>query len=249
MGFLTTISTAALAFQGQQSNPSGVANLPQSASLSFIKNSPNQLPTSQLAGLPSLRTSANSGRVNLSHLVLHASSGDDENSNEEIASDEKPMSLAEQALRNLEGQRQAFIKNHFGGEDTKHNEFSDLAKKAVTDFTGKDDYEVGDLSETVTEKSEQAVNKLVNGVWSLVEGVGDLTLKVEEGVNQVTGKVNQITDKAEFALGDVVKKTGSKVNEAVCDFTGKEKYEVGDISRKIEQIYSDMNPKDDDKTA
>lgn len=128
-------------------------------------------------------------------------------------------------------------------------------KKNVKDFTGKDDYAVGDLSKEMDARVKNAVAE-----YRSKEDyeLGDLTLTLDqlakEEVQKLTGKdtyeagdlsteldkrvkesVAGFCGKDEYAPGDLSREIDSRIKKRVGDFTGEGEYEFGDISREIEK--------------
>ena len=128
-------------------------------------------------------------------------------------------------------------------------------KKRTREFTGKDDYKVGDLSKELDARVKDAVAQMRGkdeyelGDLTLaldsiareyaddltgVEGadLGDLTSEIDARVKTV---VNEFTGKDAYEFGDLSREVDRRVKETVNEFTGKDEYEFGDVSRAIEE--------------
>ena len=94
-------------------------------------------------------------------------------------------------------------------------------KNAVAAYIGKDEYEAGDLTRTVTEKVTTRVDELLANYE-----LGDITREVNR--RRVEWVKNFLGEEAvaNYKFGDVTKKFATMI-------TGKEEYQLGDVSKKI----------------
>lgn len=127
-------------------------------------------------------------------------------------------------------------------------------KKNTREFTGKDDYKVGDVSKELDVRVKDQVAKLrgkdeyeLGDFTMALDGVakdltmeltgkdeyeaGDLSIELDKRVKE---SVAEFCGKDEYELGDLSIEIDKRVKEGVAEFTGKGDYEFGDISREIE---------------
>ena len=100
-------------------------------------------------------------------------------------------------------------------------EIDQRVKRAVADYCGKDEYEVGDLSIAVSTNVSQRVEELM-GDYEF----GDISREIErrrrEWIKDFLG-----ADAAEkYQFGDISKKLATL-------YTGKEEYKFGDVTKKL----------------
>jgi len=127
-------------------------------------------------------------------------------------------------------------------------------KKSTREFTGKDDYKVGDISKEIDDrvkkeiaslrgKDEYELGDLTAALDTLAKDMtceltgkeeyefGDLSTEID---TRVKTAVSEFCGKDEYELGDLSKEISSRVQDRVKEFTSKDDYEIGDISREIE---------------
>jgi len=100
-------------------------------------------------------------------------------------------------------------------------------KKNVRDFTGEDDYKIGDLSKETDARIKDEIAKL-RGKEEYE--LGDLSLAIDAMVKE---EVCKATGKDDYEFGDLSVELDTRVKAAAASFAGKEAYEAGDLSREI----------------
>ena len=125
------------------------------------------------------------------------------------------------------------VRDFTGKDDYKLGDLSTEAdariKDAVASLRGKDEYELGDLSAALDEIATEEVCRLT-GKESYTPG--DLSLEVD---SRIKSAVATYCGKEEYEAGDLSREVASRVSKQVTEFTGKGNYEFGDISREIER--------------
>ena len=102
-------------------------------------------------------------------------------------------------------------------------------KKNLRDFTGNDEYKIGDVSKEV----DARVKGLVADYRNKEEyELGDLTLALDEMAKE---EVKKLTGKDEYETGDLSIEIDKRVKASVADFCGKDEYAAGDLSREIDK--------------
>ena len=144
-------------------------------------------------------------------------------------------------------------------------QFGDISRAAVANYTGKQTYEFGDLSRSVLRRVESGeytiedvflalrillwaglqaftpvvaslpVSWLVNLInFGLAQEVsGRLTTALAEFLDQRMKQA--LTGRANYVIGDITKE---RLEEQLTKFTGKDTYEVGDITQTIQRMQS-----------
>merc|ERR1719162_2393083 len=103
------------------------------------------------------------------------------------------------------------------------------AKKNTSDFIGKEDYKVGDITKEIDDRVKTEVAK-IRGKDEYE--LGDLTV----GLDKI-GKdmVCELTGKDDYEAGDLSTELDTRVKASVAEFCGKDEYEVGDLSNEIDK--------------
>lgn len=103
------------------------------------------------------------------------------------------------------------------------------AKKNTSDFIGKEDYKVGDITKEIDDRVKTEVAK-IRGKDEYE--LGDLTA----GLDKI-GKdmVCELTGKDDYEAGDLSTELDTRVKSSVAEFCGKDEYEVGDLSNEIDK--------------
>ena len=144
-------------------------------------------------------------------------------------------------------------------------QFGDLTKSWVSNYTGEEEYKVGDLSRAVlrrVESGEYSVGDvflamrvlLWAGFTTFAPVVGNLPLTLVVNLinfglaQEVSGRLTTalaewldqqlkkaLTGNAKYVLGDI---TRERLEQGLAKFTGREQYEIGDITRTIQRIQS-----------
>eukprot|EP00592_Proboscia_alata_P011909 CAMPEP_0194393018 /NCGR_PEP_ID=MMETSP0174-20130528/123061_1 /TAXON_ID=216777 /ORGANISM="Proboscia alata, Strain PI-D3" /LENGTH=534 /DNA_ID=CAMNT_0039188649 /DNA_START=179 /DNA_END=1782 /DNA_ORIENTATION=- len=127
-------------------------------------------------------------------------------------------------------------------------------KKNVVDFTGKEEYKIGDISKELDsrvknevaklrEKDEYELGDLSIALDTMAKDVtcemtgkddyefGDLTLEIDK---RVKASVMGYTGKENYEFGDLTKEIDNRAKKGVAEFTGKENYEFGDVTKELE---------------
>lgn len=103
------------------------------------------------------------------------------------------------------------------------------AKKSVKEFTGKSNYEVGDLSKELDARVKASVAEL-RGKDSYE--LGDLSIALDTIAKD---EVKKLTGKDEYEFGDLSTEIDARVKAAVADYCGKETYTAGDLSKEVDK--------------
>lgn len=119
----------------------------------------------------------------------------------------------------------------FTGKD--EYQFGDLSREVdvrvkdeVANLRGKEEYELGDFVVAMDELSKKKTEELTGKAYE----PGDLSIEID---SRVKSSVAKFCGKDEYEFGDLSKVVASRVQSRVEEFTGKP-YEFGDISREIE---------------
>ena len=104
---------------------------------------------------------------------------------------------------------------------------SETVKGKVRKFTGKDEYEFGDLSRWVDARIKERVNTLTE---KDEYQFGDLSRWVDA---RIKDRVNTVTEKDEYEFGDLSRWIDARVKERVNKLTGKSSYSVGDLTKAV----------------
>lgn len=106
-------------------------------------------------------------------------------------------------------------------------ELDEKIKAQVAQMRGKDEYQVGDLSELL----DAAVKAELCKVTGKPEyELGDLTVAIDERVKAAAARY---CGKEEYEVGDLSQELDRKIKERVNSFTGNDAYEFGDITREV----------------
>jgi hypothetical protein len=100
-------------------------------------------------------------------------------------------------------------------------------KKNTREFTGKDEYQLGDLSKEADARIKDEVAKL-RGKDEYE--IGDLSVAIDSMVKE---EVCKLTGKDDYVAGDLSVEIDARVKAAAAAYAGKETYEPGDLSREI----------------
>ena len=102
-------------------------------------------------------------------------------------------------------------------------------KKNTQDFTGKDDYKVGDIAKELDVRVKSEVARF-RGKDDYE--LGDLTIALDDLSKKMTC---ELTGKEDYEAGDLSTAIDSLVKDKVSDFCGKDSYEVGDLSKEMDK--------------
>lgn len=112
----------------------------------------------------------------------------------------------------------------------------------LSEFVGKDDYDINDVADEVDKRVGAAVATLDN-VYLTKEAaesagakdyvlVKDVVAPVAENMKEsAEGAVLAFTGKEEYKFGDISKEAASRAGTAIANVLGKEEYQFGDISK------------------
>jgi len=100
-------------------------------------------------------------------------------------------------------------------------------KKSTREFTGSDEYKIGDLSKEADARIKATVAEM-RGKEDYE--LGDLSIALDGIVKE---EVNKMTGKDEYEFGDLSIELDTRVKKTVADFCGKDEYTPGDLSREI----------------
>eukprot|EP00929_Paragymnodinium_shiwhaense_P009091 TRINITY_DN113139_c0_g1_i1.p1 TRINITY_DN113139_c0_g1~~TRINITY_DN113139_c0_g1_i1.p1 ORF type:complete len:383 (+),score=60.40 TRINITY_DN113139_c0_g1_i1:96-1151(+) len=109
------------------------------------------------------------------------------------------------------------------------------AKVAVTSFTGKEDYEFGDITREIDRRAKESVAAFTG---KADYEFGDITKTILNRTGDATTKATlDFTGKEEYEFGDITKailnRTADATAKATLEFTGKEDYKFGDITKTV----------------
>ncbi|KAL3906141.1 MAG: hypothetical protein SGPRY_010661, partial [Prymnesium sp.] len=108
---------------------------------------------------------------------------------------------------------------------------SRVVQDMIRDLTGKDEYEVGDLSRAAIRKISKDISSGVSEFTGKdTYQFGDISRKISK---DISSGVSEFTGKDKYQFGDISRKISNDISSGMSDFTGKEEYQFGDISRKI----------------
>jgi len=123
------------------------------------------------------------------------------------------------------------VREFTGSDEYKLGDLSKEAdariKEAVANMRGKEDYELGDLTLAIDQLAKDEVNKLTGK--EEYEAV-DLSIEVDR---RIKSTVADFCGKEEYEAGDLTKEISTRVEKRVVEFTGSSEYNFGDISREI----------------
>lgn len=106
-------------------------------------------------------------------------------------------------------------------------------KSKTSDFIGKDDYKVGDISKEIDTRVKTEVAKLrEKDEYEL----GDLTIALDTISKELTC---ELTGKDDYEFGDLSKEIDSRIKGSVATFCGKDTYEVGDLTKEVDRRVRD----------
>ncbi len=125
------------------------------------------------------------------------------------------------------------VRDFTGKEEYKIGDISKEAdarvKEAVAQMRGKEEYELGDLSIALDAIAKDEVCKLTG---KDEYEFGDLSVELDK---RVKSAVAIYCGKDTYTPGDLSKEVARRVKSGVAEFTGKDGYEFGDVSREIER--------------
>uniref|UniRef100_A0A7S2QK24 Uncharacterized protein n=1 Tax=Zooxanthella nutricula TaxID=1333877 RepID=A0A7S2QK24_9DINO len=120
----------------------------------------------------------------------------------------------------------------------------------LTEFTGKEDYTMSDVTKQIRKKCSNAVAALDDIYFEDI--ANEMALAGEAAAASFTGKeeyefgdiskevdarakaaVSKFTGKADYKFGDISKEVMKRGGDAVKDFTGKDEYKFGDITKTV----------------
>ena len=101
------------------------------------------------------------------------------------------------------------------------------AKKSVKEFTGKSNYEVGDLSKELDAREGEWRSCVARTATSCDLSIALDTIAKDE--------VKKLTGKDEYEFGDLSTEIDARVKAAVADYCGKETYTAGDLSKEVDK--------------
>lgn len=100
-------------------------------------------------------------------------------------------------------------------------------KAKTSDFIGKDEYKVGDISKEIDSRvKDEIANLRGKGEYEL----GDLTVALDDIAKDVTC---EFTGKDDYEVGDLTREIDSRVKGTVASFCGKENYQAGDLTNEM----------------
>ncbi|CAK8999117.1 unnamed protein product [Durusdinium trenchii] len=114
---------------------------------------------------------------------------------------------------------------------------------AISEFVGKEDYDINDVATKVEESVSSAVTKLDN-VYLTAEAAkaapeGTTPIILTDVVRPVAGQMKEagkeavlaFTGKEEYKFGDISKEAAKRAKSAVANLLGKEEYKFGDVTK------------------
>eukprot|EP00439_Symbiodinium_sp_Y106_P069260 s44_g11.t2 len=114
---------------------------------------------------------------------------------------------------------------------------------AISEFVGKEDYNIEDVASKVEEKVTSAVKKLDN-VYLTADAAkaapeGSSPIILSQVVKPVAGQIKEgakeaalaFTGKEEYKFGDISKEAAARAKVAVASLLGKEEYQFGDVTK------------------
>lgn len=116
-------------------------------------------------------------------------------------------------------------------------ELSELVRVAViedvkaktSDFIGKDDYKVGDITKEIDGRVKDEIAKMRGkDEYEL----GDLTQALDNIAKDLTC---ELTGREDYEVGDLTREIDSRVKSTVAEFCGKDTYEFGDLSAEVDR--------------
>mmetsp|Transcript_115610 Transcript_115610/g.326831 ORF Transcript_115610/g.326831 Transcript_115610/m.326831 type:complete len:287 (-) Transcript_115610:102-962(-) len=123
------------------------------------------------------------------------------------------------------------------------NTVGDSIAETLADFVGRKDYDIADVAGAVDSKVGAAVASLEN-VYLTAESAAAappgsnpivlsdvMTPVVDEMAEGTKEAVSAFTGKEEYELGDITKEADKRAKAAIATLLGKEEYQFGDISR------------------
>lgn len=115
---------------------------------------------------------------------------------------------------------------------------------AISEFVGKDDYDISDVATKVEERVTSAVSKLDN-VYLTADAAknapeGSKVIILTDVVRPVAGQMKEagkeavlaFTGKEEYKFGDISKEAAKRAKNAVANLLGQEEYKFGDVTKK-----------------
>lgn len=94
---------------------------------------------------------------------------------------------------------------------------------SLTNFVGKEDYDIQDVTKEIRSRVGKAVKALDDIYFEDI--AREMDLAAQAAVASFTGK-------EDYEFGDVTKEVQKRAKESVAKFTGKEAYEFGDITKE-----------------
>eukprot|EP00565_Helicotheca_tamesis_P005185 CAMPEP_0185728904 /NCGR_PEP_ID=MMETSP1171-20130828/4313_1 /TAXON_ID=374046 /ORGANISM="Helicotheca tamensis, Strain CCMP826" /LENGTH=288 /DNA_ID=CAMNT_0028397657 /DNA_START=69 /DNA_END=935 /DNA_ORIENTATION=+ len=102
-------------------------------------------------------------------------------------------------------------------------------KKNTREFTGNDDYKIGDISKELDVRVKDEVAKLRGkDEYEL----GDFTMALDQLSKDLTC---ELTGKDDYEFGDLSSEIDSRIKNTVASFCGKDEYELGDLSVEVDR--------------
>lgn len=118
--------------------------------------------------------------------------------------------------------------------------------------SGDDEVVQGETKKLSAAEVEEVGNLVEDDEWL---GLGmELAIVLRCAIRESTKKnVKEFTGKEDYAVGDLSKELDARVKQTVADLRGKDEYELGDLSLALDQIAKDevkkMTGKDDVRAA
>jgi len=120
---------------------------------------------------------------------------------------------------------------------------SSTVADSLSEFVGKDDYDINDVANEVETKLTAAVETLDN-IYLTAEAAkaapeGSTPIVLSEVVGPVTGQIKEgtkeavlaFTGKEDYKFGDISKEAAVRAQNAIGNLLGSEEYEFGDLTR------------------
>lgn len=171
----------------------------------------------------------NSKRVPFSRVVMI---GGSESENEEAASEETSLVSSKLTPEEVTQVGNLVADDEWMGLSMEISELVRTAiiedtKKNLSDFIGKDDYKVGDISKEIDSRVKGEVAKLRGkDEYEL----GDLSVAIDTLSKEMTC---ELTGKEEYEFGDLSTEIDTRIKSKVAEYCGNDSYEFGDLSKEI----------------
>mmetsp|Transcript_2486 Transcript_2486/g.5838 ORF Transcript_2486/g.5838 Transcript_2486/m.5838 type:complete len:248 (+) Transcript_2486:50-793(+) len=117
---------------------------------------------------------------------------------------------------------------------------------ALSDFVGKEDYEIEDVVEEVNKRVKALDSIYIEDIQREVSFAGQAAVAsftgkedyefgdiTKEVATRAKDAVTSFTGKDEYQFGDITKEALKRGGDAIKDFTGKEEYKFGDITKTL----------------